>query len=220
SLAKSLTELHKGTLILHPDRNGQTCLELSRPREQEQQYTIDRQVSAAEEVDVPEINLGITEPHLAVILLVEDDAEIRTFTSNILKIDFIVYTADHAQAALDLLEEISVQLIIRDVLMPRMDGFELCATVKKNINHAHIPVVLLTAKNSLQAKIEGLEVGADAYIEKPYSPSHLLTQIVNLLTVRDKIKNHYAQSPLAHIKSMAYNKADEAFLEKINDTIV
>src|SRR5690606_38027166 len=155
-----------------------------------------------------------------VILLVEDDAEVRTFTSNILKRDFIVYTADHAQAALDLLEEISVQLIISDVLMPGMDGLELCATVKKNINHAHIPVVLLTAKNSLQAKIEGLEVGADAYIEKPYSPSHLLTQIVNLLTVRDKIKNHYAQSPLAHIKSMAYNKADEAFLEKINDTIV
>lgn len=220
SLAKSLTELHKGTLILHPDRNGQTCFELSLPREQEQQYTIDRQVSTAEEVDVPELNLGIDEPNLPVILLVEDDAEVRTFTSNILKRDFIVYTADHAQAALDLLEEISVQLIISDVLMPGMDGFELCATVKKNINHAHIPVVLLTAKNSLQAKIEGLEVGADAYIEKPYSPSHLLTQIVNLLTVRDKIKNHYAQSPLAHIKSMAYNKADEAFLEKINDTIV
>ncbi|TYR37119.1 response regulator [Sphingobacterium phlebotomi] len=220
SLAKSLTELHKGTLVLHPDHNGLTCFILSLPRQQEQQYTIDRQISSVEETAMPEIDLGITEPNLPVILLVEDDPEVRAFTGNILKRDFIVYTANNAQAALDLLEEVSVQLIISDVMMPGMDGFELCASIKQNVNHAHIPVVLLTAKNSLQAKIEGLEVGADAYIEKPYSPGHLLTQIVNLLTVRDKIKNHYAQSPLAHIKSMAYNKADEAFLEKINDTIV
>ncbi|PRD46830.1 hybrid sensor histidine kinase/response regulator transcription factor [Sphingobacterium haloxyli] len=220
SLAKSLTELHKGSLTWKMDAAGQTCFELSLPKYQEHRYTLDRHTLSAEELVVSEIDLGLTEHDLPVILIVEDDAEVRNFTSNILKRDFIVYTADNGQAALDLLEQVSVQLIVSDVMMAGMDGFELCKSVKMNVDHAHIPVVLLTAKNSLQAKIEGLEVGADAYIEKPYSPNHLLTQIVNLLTVRDKIKNHYAQSPLAHIKSMAYNKADEAFLEKINDTIV
>ncbi|WP_240904924.1 hybrid sensor histidine kinase/response regulator transcription factor [Sphingobacterium sp. SGR-19] len=220
SLAKSLTELHKGSLTWETNAAGQTCFELSLPKYQEHRYTLDRHISSAEELEVPEIDLDLTEHELPVILIVEDDAEVRNFTSHILKRDFVVYTADNGQAALDLLEEVSVQLIVSDVMMAGMDGFELCKSVKMNVDHAHIPVVLLTAKNSLQARIEGLEVGADAYIEKPYSPNHLLTQIVNLLTVRDKIKNHYAQSPLAHIKSMAYTKADEAFLEKINDTIV
>lgn len=223
SLAKSLAELHEGTLDLMNEIGDQTCFVLCLPKHHEQEYTIDRNI-VSEELEEKEQgqepNRSKPGPDLPVILIVEDNAEVRTFTSNILKKDFNVVTVDNGKAALDLLDEVSVQLIISDIMMPVMDGLELCKSVKGNIDYAHIPVVLLTAKNSLQAKIEGLEVGADAYIEKPFSPNHLLTQIVNLLTVRDKIKNHYAQSPLVHIKSMAYNKADEAFLDKLNDTIV
>jgi DNA-binding response OmpR family regulator len=78
---------------------------------------------------------------------------------------------------------------------------------------------LLTAKNTLQSKIEGLELGADAYIEKPFSPTHLQAQICNLLVNRNKIKEHFANTPLAHIRSVAYTKADERFLEILHQAI-
>ncbi len=100
-----------------------------------------------------------------------------------------------------------------------MDGFELCRLIKSNFDYSHIPVILLTARNTLKSKIEGLELGADAYIEKPFSPEYLQVQIANLLTNRNKIKEYFASSPLVHIKSIAYSKADELFLEKVNDCI-
>ncbi len=105
-------------------------------------------------------------------------------------------------------------------MMPVMDGFELCRHIKTNVDHSHIPMILLTAKNTLQSKIEGLEQGADAYIEKPFSPEYLQAQIASLLINRNKIKDHFANSPLVHIKSMAYSKADEKFLEELNDAIL
>jgi AraC-like DNA-binding protein len=105
-------------------------------------------------------------------------------------------------------------------MMPVIDGFELCRLIKSNFEFSHIPVILLTARNTLQSKIEGLELGADAYIEKPFSPEYLQVQIANLLTNRNKIKEYFASSPLVHIKSMAYSRADELFLERINETIL
>src|SRR4029077_12765386 len=109
---------------------------------------------------------------------------------------------------------------ISDIMMPGMDGFELCRLIKTNVDSSHIPVILLTAKNTLQSKIEGLEQGAEAYIEKPFSPEHLHAQIASLLMNRDKIKEHYANSPLVHLKSIAISKADENFLEELNDAIL
>jgi two-component system cell cycle response regulator len=105
-------------------------------------------------------------------------------------------------------------------MMPIIDGFELCSLIKSNFEFSHIPVILLTARNTLQSKIEGLELGADAYIEKPFSPEYLQVQIANLLTNRNKIKEYFASSPLVHIKSMAYSRADELFLERINEAIL
>jgi two-component system cell cycle response regulator len=112
-----------------------------------------------------------------------------------------------------------VHLVISDVMMPVMDGFELCRLIKTNFDFSHIPVILLTARNTLQSKIEGLKLGADAYIEKPFSPEHLQVQIANLLTNRSKIREYFANSPLVHIKSMAYSTADEQFLETLNEAI-
>jgi YesN/AraC family two-component response regulator len=130
-----------------------------------------------------------------------------------------VVKATNGQEALDMIALENVQLIISDVMMPVMDGFELCKRIKTNFDYSHIPIILLTAKNTLQSKIEGLEVGADAYIEKPFSPEHLHVQIANLLINRNKIKDYFANSPLAHIKTMAYTKPDESFLDKLNTII-
>lgn len=104
-------------------------------------------------------------------------------------------------------------------MMPGMDGLEFCDRVKSDFNLSHVPIILLTAKNTLQAKIEGLDAGADAYIEKPFSPEHLNAQVASLLTNRVKIKDYFAKSPLAHIKTMAHTRVDEQFLEQLQQTI-
>jgi len=154
-----------------------------------------------------------------VILLVDDNAEILDFLSEDLSEKYTVLKALNGQEALDLLLQEPVQLLISDIMMPVMDGYELCRNIKSNFEYSHIPVILLTAKNTLQSKIEGLETGADAYIEKPFSPEHLQVQIANLLSNRNKIREYFASSPLVHINTMAYSKADEQFLEKLNDAI-
>ena len=154
-----------------------------------------------------------------VLLLIDDNEEILEFLEHELIEKYTVIKALNGQDALTVLKGDAIQLIICDIMMPVMDGFELCKIVKTNFDFSHIPVILLTARNTLQSKIEGLELGADAYIEKPFSPDYLRVQIANLLANRAKIKEYFASSPLVHIKSMAYSKADELFLEKINEAI-
>lgn len=154
-----------------------------------------------------------------VILLVDDNGEILDFLSEDLNEKYTVLKALNGQEALHLLQQEPVQLVISDIMMPVMDGYELCRNIKSNFEYSHIPVILLTAKNTLQSKIEGLEMGADAYIEKPFSPEHLQVQIANLLSNRNKIREYFASSPLVHINTMAYSKADEQFLGELNEAI-
>jgi two-component system cell cycle response regulator len=153
------------------------------------------------------------------ILIVDDNEEILDFLEADLGDHYQVFKAHHGLEALKILQEESIQLVVSDVMMPEMDGFELCKKIKSNFESCHIGVILLTAKNTLQSKIEGLELGADAYIEKPFSPRHLQAQISALMMNKNKLKDFYAQSPLAHMKSLAYNKADEQFLESLNNAI-
>lgn len=154
-----------------------------------------------------------------VVLLVDDNDEILEFLERMLKSKYTILKAEDGAEALKILEREAVQLIISDVMMPVMDGFELCKKLKSNFEFSHIPVILLTAKNAIQAKVEGLELGADAYIEKPFSKEYLQAQIASLLNNRNIIREYFANSPLIHIKSMAHSRADELFLETLHDTI-
>lgn len=154
-----------------------------------------------------------------VVLLVDDNDEILEFLERMLKSKYTILKAEDGAEALKILEREAVQLIISDVMMPVMDGFELCKKIKSNFEFSHIPVILLTAKNAIQAKVEGLELGADAYIEKPFSKEYLQAQIASLLNNRNIIREYFANSPLIHIKSMAHSRADELFLETLHDTI-
>ncbi len=156
---------------------------------------------------------------LPLILLVDDNEEILDFLERMLSSRYSIVKAEDGLQAIRLLETEAIQLVISDVMMPGLDGFELCKSIKSRVEHSHIPVMLLTAKNTLQSKIEGLELGADAYIEKPFSGKHLQAQIASLLANRNMVREYYASSPLVHIKSMAHSKADERFLEHLNDTI-
>nr|WP_262919850.1 DNA-binding response regulator [Niabella hibiscisoli] len=106
-------------------------------------------------------------------------------------------------------------MIISDVMMPGMDGFALCQLIKSNVAYSHIPIILLTSKNTHHAHIEGLQVGADAYIQKPFSVDLLLSQIQNLLRNRIKIKDHFANDPFAHVQVPVRSKKDELFLNEL-----
>lgn len=153
------------------------------------------------------------------ILLVDDEEEILQFLEQILKKKYTLFKAENGLDAIKILSEETVQLVLSDVMMPEMDGFQLCKTIKSNFEYSHIPVILLTAKNTIQSKVEGLELGADAYIEKPFAKEHLMAQIASLIANRNMVKEYFASSPLVHIKSMAHSRSDEKFLELLNETI-
>ena len=153
------------------------------------------------------------------ILIVDDNEDMLDVISDELNEVNSVTCALSGKEALLKLEQEAVQLIVSDIMMPEMDGFEFCRLVKTQFEYCHILFILLTAKNTLQSKIAGLETGADAYIEKPFNTEYLLAQIANLLTNRDKIRGYFLNSPLVHIKSIASSKSDQQFLEKLNDTI-
>jgi DNA-binding response OmpR family regulator len=152
------------------------------------------------------------------ILIVDDNEEILDFLSDDLE-EYHVLTALDGEEALVQLHEHIVHLVISDVMMSKMDGFELCQRIKSDFELSHIPVILLTAKNILQSKIEGLKSGADVYIEKPFSPEHLSAQVASLLENRNRIKEYFAKSPLVHIKGVAHNRMDEEFMEHLHQVI-
>ncbi|SEB17934.1 response regulator transcription factor [Pedobacter hartonius] len=154
-----------------------------------------------------------------VILLVDDQEDILEFIADDLSDTYQVLVARNGIEALEHLRQENIQLVVSDVIMPEMNGFELCEKIKSDLEFSHIPVILLIAKNSLQSKIEGLELGADVYVEKPFSPEFLQVQISSLIKNRNKIRAYFGSSPLIHIKSMGYSKADELFLGKLQETI-
>lgn len=154
-----------------------------------------------------------------VVVVADDHEDILEFLIDDLSEDYLPLKATNGKVVLELLKEHIVHLIVTDIMMPYMDGYELCKAVKSDVEHSHIPIIMLTAKNTLQSKIRGLEDGADAYIEKPFSPAHLHAQIQSLLCNRNKMREHFARSPAVHINSMAYNKAEQLFLENIHSII-
>lgn len=155
-----------------------------------------------------------------VVLLVDDSEDLLDYLSHDLKKKYHIYTAKDGTEALTILQNEFVQLVVSDVVMPGMDGFELCGKIKSTPELSHIPVILLTGKNTLQSKIQGLKTGADAYIEKPFSLDHLYVQIDNLLENRLKLKESYARSSLVPVNSSVPSKADETFGEQLTDMIL
>lgn len=154
------------------------------------------------------------------IIVVDDNPEILDFLSKILSEEYFVISASSGNEALQILEKNNIDIIISDVMMEEMSGFELCNKVKTDINISHIPVVLLTAKADTESKIKGLESGSDAYIEKPFSPFYLKAQLRSLLKKREKQQKMYALAPLSDLHSTIHNKLDEEFMNKCTEIIL
>lgn len=219
ALSRSLAELHQGFLEFKPDEELNRFL-LTLPIHQEKEINfIKADHEFPEEIGNNEFKTGSTDEK-PLLLLVEDNKEIVDFLSKELKNQYRIAKASNGQEAIDILHAENVQLVVSDIMMPVMNGIDLCKKLKNDLQFSHIPFIMLTAKNTLSSRIEGLEVGADAYIEKPFSMEHLQAQITNLLSNRQIIKEYFAKSPLTHLKGIACSNADKNFLEKLNNIIM
>ncbi len=141
-----------------------------------------------------EIPVGETEKkkdNRPTVLVVEDNPDMLAFVVRQLSKEYTVLTATNGAEALQVLDGNYVNLVVSDVVMPVMDGSELCKTIKSDLNYSHIPVILLTAKTNIQSKIEGMELGADAYIEKPFSVEYLQACASNLIQNREKLRKAF-----------------------------
>lgn len=222
ALSRSLAELHQGTLAMGEEENSNTfCLTL--PIVQDMTITLTPETKAEPEPvsEVPvEVEQGEKKDNRPTVLVVEDNPDMRAFVVRQLSKEYAVLSAVNGAEALKMLDGNYVNLVVSDVVMPVMDGFELCKTIKSDLNYSHIPVILLTAKTNIQSKIEGMELGADAYIEKPFSVEYLQACASNLIQNREKLRRTFAQSPFVAANTMALTKADEDFIKRLNEVIL
>ncbi|MDP4276357.1 MAG: two-component regulator propeller domain-containing protein [Bacteroidota bacterium] len=155
----------------------------------------------------------------ATVLIVEDSPDMMDFMAQNLKKDYMILTANNGLDAFTILEEKSADLIVSDVMMPKMDGFELVKRLKQDEQYCHIPVLLLSALTDTNSKIEGLEFGADAYMEKPFSIVHLKAQINSMIRNRELLIEKFSKTPMVSYQLLANNNKDKEFLDKLNAEI-
>ena len=206
SLARSLAELHHGVL-LYKSNDGLNIFTLAIPK-----GDISRQET---NIDIYNDDFVEQQSKQETILVVEDNLELLSFMTEKLSLNFSVEKATNGAEAFDIIQRVNVDIVVTDIMMPIMDGFELCRKIKTDIEYCHIPVVLLTAKNDLNSKIRGLETGADAYIEKPFSFKYLTTQLNSLLENRKREKEAFIKKPYVTSQSIGLCKADEELINKI-----
>ena len=153
------------------------------------------------------------------ILVVEDNVDMRSFIKAELNNEYNVIEASDGTEGLKKAETKIPDLIVSDVMMPRMDGIEFCNRIKSNINTSHIPVILLTAKVDSDTKYEGIENGADDYIPKPFEIEYLILRIRNLLHSREQLRNKFQNKPALEPSAVTVTSVDEKFLSSLMKVI-
>ena len=218
ALARALAELHEGTLRMqdHPQLN---VFVLTLPV-QKLSSAIQLPKVQDDSASQRKTSTRADDTHLPTILIVEDNVEMLNYEHSQLHDDYNVLTAGNGEEALKVLAaNDDVALIVSDVMMEPMGGFELCRAVKNDVNFSHIPIILLTALTLDSAKVEGMESGADSYIEKPFSMDYLRSSIKNLLRQRQQAKAAYANSPFLLSDTLTISNADDEFIKRLEEVI-
>ena len=153
------------------------------------------------------------------LLIVEDNEELLQLMTKLLGADYMVYTANNGKEAIDVVEQEEIDLIVSDVMMPEMDGIEFCQYIKNKFETSHIPVVLLTAKNKEEDRVEAYESGADGFISKPFNLSVLHARISNLLRSRERMGKDFKKQLVFEAKELNYTSVDEDFLQRAIDCV-
>lgn len=211
--ARSLAQMHDGHLVMG-DSTEENVFVLTVPLE----ATPD-----AEPVEEDVANLEHMlrrNSEMVNILLVDDNMEMLVFLEKkLIAHNYRIIKAGNGREALDVLANEYVDIVVSDVMMPEMDGFELVEKLKSDIRYSHIPVILLTAKTRMEDKLSGIDSGADAYIEKPFAIEYLIANIGMLLRNRERMRMRLESMPLTNVAGKGLNKVDEEFLRKINEII-
>lgn len=220
ALSKSLIELMRGK-ITYEVADGLNVFSISFPANSVDQTEMKKNGRIKNEKisDLKIKNNHEKVDKLPVVLIVEDDNDMNEFLKKCLNSKYQVLQAFNGEEALKIIENENVNIIVSDVMMPRMDGYKFTEKIKTSLETSHIPVILLTAKTNNQSKIQGYEIGADMYIEKPFSVDILQAQIANLLQNRETLRDTFMKNPFIGAVTIALTKSDEKFINKLNDVV-
>ena len=238
SLVKCLVEKHHGTISVksEPKQGTEFCIELPAdvkvfvPTElvdQKEENGAEWHTSSlatetmVEDGEFSEASQAVeqeeckpTEEITETILLVDDNKEMVDYLKNNFKSKYITLTAGNGEEALTILKEQKVDVVLSDVMMPGIDGIKLCELIKKNVQTCHIPVILLSAKGSIEAQTVGIRIGADDYIPKPFSMNLLKGKINNILKAKQRLRQYYSNTIDIDTAKMTSNALDEEFMSK------
>ena len=163
-----------------------------------------------------EIVLGEDAP---VILVIDDSKDIREYVSSIFENSFTIFSATNGREGFEKAIEHIPDIVVSDVMMPEEDGFTFTKKLKEHQLTSHIPVILLTAKTHITSKLEGMGIGADAYVTKPFNSQLLKVTVENLIENRRKLQQRFAQEVVLMPKDIAVSSADEQFLERLQKVL-
>jgi YesN/AraC family two-component response regulator len=145
---------------------------------------------------------------------VEDNSDVRLYINEEIKNEYHILEAENGKEALVLAQENNIDLIVSDIMMPEMDGLELCKQIKSNLETSHIPIILLTARTTDDYKLKGLGIGADDYVFKPFNATMLSARIKNLIDTRKLLKQRFSKELSITPKEVTVTSPDEKFLTK------
>ena len=203
SLSKELVQLHGGELSYRPTPGGGATFRVTLKTSKDPIVTTEPENGNRSETELVTTSEAIMKRSVVAesvgkhalprVLVVEDNSELRNFLRLQLDEEYLVDEAENGAIGLEKALQLQPDLILSDVLMPEMDGIQLLDKIKNNFETSHIPVVLLTAKSSVESKVEGLKYGADAYMTKPFNSNQLKAQLENLLHQRVLLREHYTK---------------------------
>ena len=223
SLTRSIVLLHKGTISVSHNQPTGTIFKVYIPISNSV-YGKEQLVEDDEEQVVEDVIPSAKEMHFEIekkwtVLLAEDNDEVRAYVKECLDPYFYVLDVNNGKDALELSLEKYPDLILSDIMMPQMDGLELCSRVKQDLQLGHIPVVLMTAKSMVVHIKEGFSVGADDYIVKPFSMDVLICRINSLLESREKLKKLYGKKFSPEAMGIEIVSGDDRFTQSFFEII-
>lgn len=229
-VVKSFVQLHKGKIDVKSSLGVGTSFKISLPIgnahfnenelvfEEEQETKRDK-IFVQNQIIDKEDNFNTKQPKdksvKNTLLIVEDNIELQSYLKEELKDDYIIHTAINGLKGLEIAEKIVPDIIITDVIMPKMDGFEFCKKIKSDIKTSHIPLLMLTAKARIDNRMEGIELGADAYMVKPFNLRLLKLKLAQLITSRKLIFNKYFNVISELPENVKSTSIDKEFIEKV-----
>ena len=229
-LVKEYIHMHGGEIHVESEPGQRTtftvCLRKGKAHFEDSdlmETSVSHQAYEASRLDDSETKEMLSKTYPYTILITEDDDEVRCFLERELSLHFKIRTAANGKDALRVLEEEEISLVVSDVMMPEMNGFELCRTIKSQLPFSHIPVILLTALTDERQRIFGITGGADDYIQKPFHTDYVKIKIIHLLQERQKLRERLLEklrdNKLLLSEPEKVESIDDAFLRKFAEQI-